>query len=177
MWVILLAMGVFSSFISSITATVSLLSLWVGCGWQNTPTKPRLHKASESGFLKNHPSKSNHSCHFLDILSTYSDTKKIGHVKCAVLFCVCFSKTNGYTCVCFVTVSKCHGLQKKRRKTTDDQPESQQENTHGDHRGSLRASQAKQFQERASLLRFFCERNLSADLYGKAPRNGTKIQA
>eukprot|EP00434_Breviolum_minutum_P016996 symbB.v1.2.014995.t1/scaffold1092.1/size138572/6 len=32
---------------------------------------------------------------------------------------------------------------------------------------SLRASQAKQFQERASLLRFFCERNLSADLYGK----------
>lgn len=32
---------------------------------------------------------------------------------------------------------------------------------------SLRASQAKQFQQRASLLRFFCERNLSADLYGK----------
>ena len=34
---------------------------------------------------------------------------------------------------------------------------------------SLRASQAKQFQQRAALLRFFCERNLSADLYGKAP--------
>ncbi|CAK9027603.1 unnamed protein product, partial [Durusdinium trenchii] len=32
---------------------------------------------------------------------------------------------------------------------------------------SLRASQAKQFHERAALLRFFCERNLSADLFGK----------
>ena len=160
-------------------------------GWQNTPWKmvardffekaklfPKfdLHTSlpSQSLWVRFSQESSIHIqpllLPFPDILSTYSSQKRSDMWNVPFCFvCVSLRLMDTHVCVLLLLyLSVMVYLQRKRRKTPDDQPESQQENTHGDHRGSLRASQAKQFQERASLLRFFCERNLSADLYGKA---------
>ena len=70
-------------------------------------SKIDLHMSfSESGFLKNHPSKSTPSLlYYFQIFRTLGPHGKrrwdMWHVP---VFFWCVSKTNGYTCVCFVVV-------------------------------------------------------------------------
>lgn len=135
-WVILLAMGVFSSFISSITATVSVSPALMTAAMEEIQCTNQIELTNWS---------SNDSIQLLN----YWNVIEMLLIEMIESSCRILS----FRILWFRPLRHCSAL-----------------------RGSLRASQAKQFQQRASLLRFFCERNLSADLYGKAAEGESSWQ-